>query len=1054
MYDTEPSHDGHAAVGAHPALAADSRAIHRIPVRLAVSQRGRSAPLGRTRDISLEGVFLETAAPFGVGAVVPLCVDLTSTDPPVELQAEVVRVTPDGMGLRFLDVDRKTAKRLKRWIVDLTSVQGTQRQIEQLHDERRQVEPITAPARVRGVLERIKAAHHPVTLVPPDRVARDHARVVALDERRLTFKTVDVSTMSPGEEVFALVNVDFVSFSFSLRVREVDGAVVSCDLPARVVHSERRARGREPLPGARVRWPSPWDPDTWIELPIIERSGDGLSFRAPVEGCLLTPGAPLVDAEIALGDRVEPLRSAEVRHVTVIDGPDGARGLRVGVSHGVQRRNLDAIEREAGAPLPRGPLGWIRARLAYLRTAVSYGLHRGRRRFVAPAAATNRRVVIHTGPLEIVGLLDQSYALDERARCPLVLVVPGFAGRKERLSFLAGTLIEGFRQRHQDVAVLRIDTTNNLGESARDPGCEGEGRQALHYRISGVVDDVLACLAWARDNPFVDPTHVIIVSTSLASIPVRHVLTRPQAAEVGLWISYMGAPDVVDTVRNVSGHTDMHAYWQRGERLGVVSLAGMLTDGDRFWEDVTRLGLGTLDVARDEMARVRADVVWFRGTHDAWMDPRRVRSLMEAPTTAARKLIEVDCGHLPRSGDEAITHFVGITRQIWQHVHSAQLPPFRPSLGRLAANAAAEWDRVARKRLTNRVAWWRDYLMEGSDLGFDVIELAPPYASFMDAQVALLEPAGADVLDLGAGTGNLTARLLAAGAARCVAVDLVPDALDRLRAKVGDDPRLETVEADLTGTPALALRRWLAGDLASARRLASRIPGIHRGALDRLLAADDDGVHAALLGRDVDLAKVTAHLRLPTHAASLLGELATVAQVARGRLTPDAARSRLAAVPSDLFDAPVGLPFPDASFDAVAMSLLLSYLDHPEDCLYEAWRVLRPGGRLVVSSLVVDADTSKLYLELIARLEAMRDDEVPPGQTRDSLLASARRFVDRAAELFRIEEEGLFRFYDGDALRRLVLERGFVDARVEPSFGEPPQAAIVSCVKPTVQGPR
>lgn len=1047
MTDIDPSHGGRASIGATEPRGTDNRAIHRIPVRLAVSQRGRSAPLGRTRDISLEGVFLETSAPFGVGAVVPLSLDLTAGGPPLEGRAEVVRVTPDGMGLRFIDLDRDTAKRLKRWIVDLTSVQGTQRQVEQLHDERRTVEPIASPDRVLAVLERIRAARHRVTLVPPDRVARDYARVVEIGDG-VVFETVDASTMRVGEEVFGLVNVDFVSFSFSLPVRAVDGAVVRCDLPALVVHSERRARERAPLVGAHIRWPSPWSPDIWLTLPVIERGGDGLSFRAPVEGCLLAPGSPLVGAEVVVGDRVEPLESAEVRHVTAIDSADGRRSLRVGVSYGVRRRALVAVERAPRAAPTRGALGWLRAHMIKLRTIISYGLHKGRRRLTSGGGTSHRRVTIANGALELVGLFDQSYALDERARCPLVIVVPGFAGRKEQFSFLAGTLIEGFRQQHRDVAVLRVDTSNNLGESGRDPGCEGEGRQALHYTLSGVVDDIFACLAWARDNPHVDPTHVVLVSSSMASIPVRHALTRPEAAEVGLWVSYMGAADAIDTVRNVSGNTDLHAYWQRGERLGIVSLNGVLTDGDRFWEDMTRLGLGPLEVARDEMTRVRADVVWVRGVHDAFMDPRRIRQLIEAPADGARSLVEVESGHIPRTGDEAVSHFVLITQHIWRHVHGSQLAPFRPSLGRLAADAAAEWQRVGRKRLRDKVAWWRDYLLDAHGLGFDILELAPPYSDFMDLQAELLAPAGAEVLDLGAGTGNLTTRILAAGAARCVAVDLVPEALARLRAKLPDEPRLETVVADLAGSPALAIRRWLAGDLASPQRLASRLPGVHRGALDRLLAADDDGVHAALRGREVDLAALAARARLPDNAAALAVELNTVMRVARGRLSPAAAASTLRALPADLFDAPTGLPFPDASFDAVSMSLLLSYLGHPEDCLFEAARVLRPGGRLVVSSMVVDADSSKLYLDLVARCERLEDAAIPAGQSRESLLASAREFVAHAAELFRIEEEGLFRFYDADALVRLVVERGFVEPRVTRSFGAPPQAVIVTCVKP------
>jgi 23S rRNA (adenine-N6)-dimethyltransferase len=57
---------------------------------------------------------------------------------------------------------------------------------------------------------------------------------------------------------------------------------------------------------------------------------------------------------------------------------------------------------------------------------------------------------------------------------------------------------------------------------------------------------------------------------------------------------------------------------------------------------------------------------------------------------------------------------------------------------------------------------------------------------------------GSLVLDLGAGGGVLT-RALADAGARVHAVELDPAALRQLRARFGDDPRVEVLEADATG---------------------------------------------------------------------------------------------------------------------------------------------------------------------------------------------------------------------------------------------------------------
>ena len=1039
---------------------ADHRTINRIPVRLAVSQKGRSAPLGRTRDVSLQGLFIETREPFDVGAVLPLSIEFDARRP-LTMRAEVVRKTHDGMGLRFRDLDKETNRRLRRWVVDHTSVAGSRRQVEQLIEESARIEPIRNPDRIRSLLADMKSDGAQITLIPTERVARDYARLVAVETARdrdgkrgesVVFHVEGGSSLVANEDIYALLTLQFVSYSFALRVRAVDATLVRCELPELIVFSERRGHHRVKAPtGSVIRWPSPWQRDVDIELPLVDLSDDGLSFRA-ANNTLITPGTPLEGASVTIEGRTQPLASPEVRNVVRVEDDTGV-WLRVGVALGPAR--LGKQDRAATRVRAKTPIGRLVDRV---KTTLSVVLHRGRERFGGSSNVGSRRITVRGGNLPIIGILDRTSDEDERIAAPLVIVVPGFAGRKEQLSFLAGTIIEGFQRQNADVAVLRIDGTNNLGESGKDPDCQQEGMHCMHYTVTGSVQDALAALAWAKKNNYVDPTHIVMVSVSVASIAVRHVMTLPEAGDVSLWFSYMGAADAIDSIKNVSGNIDFHSYFMRGEKVGTISLNGVLNDGDHFWKDLHDNGIGYLDNGRAEMAKVNADVVWLRGKHDAYMDPRRVDALMRMPAIGAREIIDVDGGHVPRTGDEAIAQFIRVTQRIWKHVHSSAMPAFTPSIGRLAVKAEGEWKKI-RKEQYDRTDWWRNYLLDDQGVGFDILEYQPEYVELIEltARRTLegLELGGGQrpvVMELGAGTGNLARRLVQTGV-RVIATDLVAEALAAFRAKIAaSDDQLETAVVDLEGSPWLAMKRFCRGDLPGAMALAERLPGVQKGMLNTLLEHDGDDLHGLLVGHDIDLAAFTARARLQPLPARLLADLNLFARVVRGRVSPEAARSALSYLPPSLLDGNRGLSQADASVDAVALSLVLSYLSNPEDAVSEAWRVLRPGGRLVVTSLVPDSDSSRMYLDLVNRLENLPEGQLPvgkdPAEARAFLANAARRFVDHAAELYRLEEEGQFRFYTGPDLASLVVRRGFVDARIDASFGSPPQAVVVSCRKP------
>ena len=142
------------------------------------------------------------------------------------------------------------------------------------------------------------------------------------------------------------------------------------------------------------------------------------------------------------------------------------------------------------------------------------------------------------------------------------------------------------------------------------------------------------------------------------------------------------------------------------------------------------------------------------------------------------------------------------------------------------------------------------------------------------------------------------------------------------------------------------------------------------------------------------------------------------------------------------------LPLADASFDRVLASLLISYLEFPELLLEEAHRLLRPGGRLVVSSLCPDADISRIYVEAYAELQVGDAGARLPELQGGDLGTMARSFLNDAAKILELEDSGAFHFWEPEELGKLVEGCGFQGVECSRSLSSPPQAVVVSARRP------
>lgn len=130
--------------------------------------------------------------------------------------------------------------------------------------------------------------------------------------------------------------------------------------------------------------------------------------------------------------------------------------------------------------------------------------------------------------------------------------------------------------------------------------------------------------------------------------------------------------------------------------------------------------------------------------------------------------------------------------------------------------------------------------------------------------------------------------------------------------------------------------------------------------------------------REAGIAQGDAVLDVGSGTGSFLGRLRAdghTGRLAAVDASPAAVEATRAVIGDSYLGSATDLPFEDSTFDVVAARHMLFHVDHPEQAIAEARRVLVPGGRFVAT---VNHSGSTPYISEIVRGAVVRAGIEPP----------------------------------------------------------------------------
>lgn len=1020
-------------------------------------------------NLSGEGAFISTVTRHPVGTRFLLSFHPpTGVKHPIKVGAKVVRVDDEGMAIIFEDIHTKDRNKLKQYA-------GYSEMDDAVVRVQRSLNGVLSgnllPVSDRNlIITRLRAA------------ANKNLQVLVIDptggispiKATIDSVTLDIRLQNLEQPIPEKTRVVYVAIIDGPMQYLFEGLVVERGRspllmsPERMYHNERRSDARILVDDTWLEMEAPHMDDGSMRLPVVDVSDGGCSIRLP-KNTLITSGMRLPSFQINSQGRVTEHPGAVVGRMTSSGPAEWLIGLRF---------SSQAEKRDAFAGLKERK---VKTSFWTQLTRISGVAKERIRKLVVPKTRSKienvhvSRYKNNRGDM-VVSLLDANFDIhaDIEEVDVAVVIAPAFLKRKEIFSLLARTLVDNFSNQKQKGVVLRFDATHTVGESEMDPELVEQGNPYLRWTFSHLESDIQASLMHLERR--FRPKKRVVLTFSVAAMAARRMIADNCRPTVDLWIAPFGCPDAQDMFQNYLAGIDLFQNYLKGEKADPFLIYGRLADPNFVFPDSMERGMAFLDQAKKDLENITCPVTWIVGTYDYMVTRERVRQLLAAPGGGIREVFEMPSGHILKTGAEAIESFKLISESISRHIFGHDVDAIDPDLAVGTRQAEAEWARVKRIKMTDATDFWDRHLFGTGENreGYDVLLHNPTYVDFLEQQAKILNPkAGDRIADIGCGTGNLTTAMLEripdnGHPVHLSCLDLVPAAIKVTEKKIqriindrsekGFRLGYKCRVIDLEEARLAPVRDFLQGRLFGLSALSGRIEGLHGGTITKLQEVYNQRLHDIVrgapatqkqikaLGPDLDDSEIRTVVDMSRASRFVQGVTLPEDLIVNHNIYGNAKDIHFNNLNFGPANSECRLNIHSEAFDRIGCSLVLSYVFDPQSVLEEFYRILAPGGRIVLSSLKPNFEASKSYLEEAQAIATKKDLS---DSQKQRLLDSLREFASFVGCVSELEDEGRFKFFSAEELAQATKNAGFRNVQTYYGFGEPPTAVIVSAEKET-----